>query len=358
MSRPRRVLFLTTSYPSSEGDPSGHFVRAEARVLARGGADVHVIAPGRVGRRDDGDGIVVHSAGGETLFAWPGALSRARQRPWRLAHALPFTHRVRAQVRALGRVDRAIAHWMVPSAWPLGMAVDGPLEAVAHGGDVRLLCALPSPLRAHIVRALLERTDHLRFVAEALRRQLSRSLPAALSTRLEDASSIRPASFDLPSDGPSPTALRSQVRTSNGRALAVAVGRLVAAKRIDLALRATYEVRDDLHLVVVGEGPELDALKRLDASLAAGRTARVTFVGLCPRSETIAWMRAADVLVHASAAEGSPTAVREARAVGTPVVACDAGDLAAWAEVDPGIRMSPAEPRAIARAVERALLQR
>jgi teichuronic acid biosynthesis glycosyltransferase TuaC len=48
-------------------------------------------------------------------------------------------------------------------------------------------------------------------------------------------------------------------------------------------------------------------------------------------------MSAADLLLSASRHEGAPTVVREARALGTPVVATDAGDLRAWAAADAGI---------------------
>jgi glycosyltransferase involved in cell wall biosynthesis len=47
------------------------------------------------------------------------------------------------------------------------------------------------------------------------------------------------------------------------------------------------------------------------------------------------------VLLSASRHEGAPTVVREARALGTPVVACAAGSLAALAESDDGIWIVP-----------------
>ena len=46
------------------------------------------------------------------------------------------------------------------------------------------------------------------------------------------------------------------------------------------------------------------------------------------------WIRASDLVVSASREEGAPTVVREARALGTPVVTTAAGDLVKWAELD------------------------
>src|SRR5262245_54950183 len=79
-----RIAILTTSYPRAPGDPSGHFVEAEAAQLACEGHDVHVIAPGPPRRRPgDRGSFTVWGAGAETLFGFPGALARARQRPLR-----------------------------------------------------------------------------------------------------------------------------------------------------------------------------------------------------------------------------------------------------------------------------------
>ena len=78
-----RIVVVTTSYPRTDDDPAGHFVRSAARGLARAGHEVHVIAPG--GSLLDPPrlrgGVVVHRAGGGALFAWPGAIARAREAP-------------------------------------------------------------------------------------------------------------------------------------------------------------------------------------------------------------------------------------------------------------------------------------
>src|SRR5262252_6874370 len=87
-----RIVVVTTSFPKSDEDPSGHFVRSSARALAAAGAEVHVIAPGGSALdppRDDGP-LVIHRAGGGDLFAWPGALARLREGPWRIAGGAAF----------------------------------------------------------------------------------------------------------------------------------------------------------------------------------------------------------------------------------------------------------------------------
>jgi glycosyltransferase involved in cell wall biosynthesis len=110
--------------------------------------------------------------------------------------------------------------------------------------------------------------------------------------------------------------------------LALIVSRLIPGKRVTVALRA-LELLDSISVVVVGDGPELEALR--------SGFPRVHFTGRLPRPETLTYIAAADVLVSASAEEGAPSVVREARALGVPVVAVAAGDLATWAKSDPGL---------------------
>jgi glycosyltransferase involved in cell wall biosynthesis len=112
--------------------------------------------------------------------------------------------------------------------------------------------------------------------------------------------------------------------------LAVIVARLIAGKRVHVALEACERVTH-LRSIVVGEGPEREHLMR--------RFPRSTFVGHVERPLALAYLAAADVLVSASLDEGAPTVVREARALGTPVVCLAAGDLASWAEHDRGIHV-------------------
>jgi glycosyltransferase involved in cell wall biosynthesis len=102
-----------------------------------------------------------------------------------------------------------------------------------------------------------------------------------------------------------------------------------------------------VRLVVIGDGPERASLAKEAEPLGAA----ATLLGALPRREALAWIRAADVLVHPSAVEAAPTVVREARALGVRVVACDSGDVATWAGSDPGIGIAPADGEPLAAAI-------
>lgn len=104
----------------------------------------------------------------------------------------------------------------------------------------------------------------------------------------------------------------------------LAVGRLAADKGFDYLLRAAAELLRGgvaLEVEILGDGPEGPALRALAASL--GIADRVSFGGWVPFREVHQAMQRATVLVHPSAGlgDGLPNVIREAMALGTPVLA-------------------------------------
>jgi glycosyltransferase involved in cell wall biosynthesis len=74
-----------------------------------------------------------------------------------------------------------------------------------------------------------------------------------------------------------------------------------------------------------------------------------------PHAELPGFMGAADVLLLASDAEGSPMVVKEALACGVPVVSTAVGDVAEAIDRIPGCSLSPQDPTELARHLEEAL---
>jgi glycosyltransferase involved in cell wall biosynthesis len=294
-----RVAIVTTSWPSAPGDPSGHFVRTEAEELERSGDEVVVVAP---------------PAGG--AFGWPGAAARLRENPARAVEVARWVALARRRVRALAPA-RVVAHWATPSAWPIGVAArDARLDVVSHGGDVRLLARLPLPLRDRLACAIAERAREWRFVSHALRGELLACLGAEARARVDRIAAVRAPSIEM-ADLPGVRRRAAELRRELGaRGTALCVGRLVGSKRVDRAIEHVARTRVADVLVVVGDGPERPRLERLARTLGVD----VRFVGTVGRDLALAWIAAADVVLHASSAEGLSTVLREADALGTPVV--------------------------------------
>lgn len=106
--------------------------------------------------------------------------------------------------------------------------------------------------------------------------------------------------------------------------LVLHVGRLVEKKGTRLLLEA-LRLLPDADLVVIGDGPERRRLQESADRLGVG--GRVSFLGERPLDEVRQWMRRAWLLAAPSVtardgdAEGLPTVICEAAAVGLPVVA-------------------------------------
>jgi len=119
---------------------------------------------------------------------------------------------------------------------------------------------------------------------------------------------------------------REELRQSfglNGATLAFA-GRLTAQKSLGRALDAVAST-DGVELVIAGEGPDRQPLERRAQEL--GIAERVTFLGAQPRRRVVELFRAADAAILTSSWENFPHTVVEALAVGTPVLAMQAGGV-------------------------------
>jgi glycosyltransferase involved in cell wall biosynthesis len=296
-----RIAVVTTSYPTHDGDPSGHFVETEVAELERAGHELCILRP---------------EPGG--AFGWPGAPTRIRERPSRGVEAAAWMARAAIALRRF-EPERVIAHWCVPSAFPIALGTKAELEIVSHGGDVRLLCALPSArVRSAIVRALVGRAARWRFVSEELLASLESTLAPDDARAFRACAVVAPGSIEVPDVRDDALAKRNAIKA---RRLYVCAGRLVASKRVDKVIDyvATSHDhgtrRDERVLVVLGDGPERAHLERL----AKAWQIDARFLGKTTRRETLGWIGAADEVVHASRAEGLSTVVREAEHLGVPV---------------------------------------
>jgi glycosyltransferase involved in cell wall biosynthesis len=121
-------------------------------------------------------------------------------------------------------------------------------------------------------------------------------------------------------------ALRATLGIPRAAPVVGTVGRLAEIKRQDLLLRGFARLRErrpDAHLLLVGEGPVGDDLRRLAADL--GLSDSVHFAGYQGQPES--YLAVMDVFALTSRSEGMPVAVLEAWAARVPVVASRVGAL-------------------------------
>lgn len=287
---------MTTSYPEHDGDPSGHFVEAEVHALEKAGADVTVFA--------------LRGA----AFGWPGVAEKLRENPLRVFGASKEIARVSSTITRNSSFSRVIAHWAIPSAWPIARHCSD-VEVVSHGGDVRLLAKLPTLIRHRVVDRILHNASIWRFVSDALKHDFLATLDPRMRSRVETIAEVRASEISFAVDPRFIERAREdqKVRGRGQRVFAVAA-RLVPSKNVDRAI--AYAAKENAALLVIGDGPEKHRLERLARDLHAN----AHFLGVLSRPETLAHIAAADALVHMSEQEGLSSVIREADALGTPVI--------------------------------------
>jgi glycosyltransferase involved in cell wall biosynthesis len=106
------------------------------------------------------------------------------------------------------------------------------------------------------------------------------------------------------------------------------VGRLEHEKNVELLIRTFSKVsarHDDLRLAIAGDGSLREPLETLSKDLGVG--AKITFLGQLDREGVRNLLISSDAMLLVSKWEGSPLVLREALAVGTPVICSDVGDV-------------------------------
>jgi glycosyltransferase involved in cell wall biosynthesis len=149
--------------------------------------------------------------------------------------------------------------------------------------------------------------------------------------------------------GPMPVGARlvEEAATGNPEPYVLFVGRLIQRKGLDVLLRAIAGVTPAVRLVVIGDGPERDALQTLGSEL--GLDDRVQWLGRCSNTTARLWMAQALALLVPSEFEQWGLVVNEAWMAPTLVLGSDtvgalraayknemhwmlmpAGDVVAW----------------------------
>jgi 1,2-diacylglycerol 3-alpha-glucosyltransferase len=140
------------------------------------------------------------------------------------------------------------------------------------------------------------------------------------------------------------------------RTVLVSVGRLAEEKNFKTLLSAMAEVaedRDDLRLLLIGDGPQRDELEKYARELGLGN--KVIFTGLVPFEEIPDHLSAADLFCFASVTETQGLVTMEAMAADLPVIAVDATGTSDV--VDDGIEalLTENDSHALAQALREVL---
>jgi glycosyltransferase involved in cell wall biosynthesis len=139
----------------------------------------------------------------------------------------------------------------------------------------------------------------------------------------------------------------------------LAVGSLEKIKGFDVLIEAAAQLvrrGQDIQLEIVGNGPEREHLGELSRRL--GIESRIVFHGFQPFDRVRHAMTEATILVHPSPSLGDavPTVIKEAMAVGTPVVATHVAGIPELLDQGRcGVLVPPKDVTALAAGIERLM---
>jgi teichuronic acid biosynthesis glycosyltransferase TuaC len=359
-----RLLSLSTLYPAPSRPGFGRFVQTQMQTLARRDDwDVTVINP--IGlppllplpRYAPLRGIPALEMGGPVAVHHPRftlipGLS-GRFNPALIARAvLPLARRLHAE-RPFDMVDAQFFYPDGPAAARIARALDLPLAIKARGSDIHYWSTVPAAL-ARIRDAAAQARVLLSVSAALARDMVALGLP-------EDRIQVHYTGLDHGRFWPR---RRDEARATLQRRLpalalpdharlVACVGALIPIKGQALAMAALAHLPDDVVLVLVGAGPDEDALRRQAAE--AGLAARVRFAGNLGHDDMPLLLSVAQAMVLPSEREGLANAWIEAIACGTPVVIPDVGGAREVVATPAAGRIAERTPAAIAQALGEVL---
>jgi colanic acid/amylovoran biosynthesis glycosyltransferase len=333
------VVYITGRFPGR----SETFIERQIRGVAQAGAQVKVLC---MDQQESGEGAAMTVPGIDAILgapqAQPGRWGRLmamlqlilrRRLPWmqmaRLfpraltdPHACYFTYFAMAEgLRACEPFDIAHAQFghlgrLVAALKDIGM-VDRPLVTAFRGGDTTIALKRDAAMYQELYR----RGERFLAVSQHLR-------------DLHIQAGCEPSKISVHHSGLDLKEWPFRFRECGSPLRVLTVGRLVGKKGTSDVIEAVSQLKErntDIHLDIIGDGPLMPQLKQLaeDRELHS----QVTFHGWKNRSELMELYSNAGVLVAASVTgedgdmEGIPNVLKEAMALGLPVVATRHGGI-------------------------------
>jgi glycosyltransferase involved in cell wall biosynthesis len=282
-------------------------IEATARHLARD-HEVHVVTarqPGTPRGATDEDGVTVHRL--ESTFRF----KRLYNPPVVSTPGLD---------EALGRIapDVVDYHFRWSSSYNQAFRrVDAARVLTYHNawGEGRGLLGVLSRIHDARFRPTVEAAHRVACVSGFIRRDLER--------HGIDPGRLRVVPNGIEANGHAPDP--GEPDTAVPRPYVVSVGRLVHLKGLETLVDALARMPDEVHVVLVGEGPQAGRLRRRARRL--GVEDRLHLTGWVKEAEKRRLLRHAAAYVHPSRSEAFGMSVLEALAEGTPVVAARVGGL-------------------------------
>lgn len=131
---------------------------------------------------------------------------------------------------------------------------------------------------------------------------------------------------------------------------AIFVGRLSKEKGVDVLIDAFNMLSNDIHLLIIGDGPEKKTLEN------QSKNKNVHFLGYMDHKKTLEYIIGSDILLQPSRKEGLSTTLLEAMTCKIPIIATNVGGNNELIDtMNNGILIEPENPKQIVDAIEKII---
>jgi glycosyltransferase involved in cell wall biosynthesis len=310
----------------------GHRVVIVTRKLAQDQASFEVI-----------DGVEVHRMA--FIFPWSLLWQESKEGILRFCRHCPIDIWRLVRLMAENEIELINIHSLSGSVFPYvlfaRLFADRELVATLHGNEFFRLDTSHDGMRRLLLRHGLRRASRIVVLSSRHADEVRRFCPEAAPRVVTIANGVAVDEFG------------GSARFPFASPYVLSVSRLNPLKGHDVLLAAFRRVADreeNVHLIIVGDGPERIRLHAV--CLALGLKDRVTFLGEVAPERVRELLVGCEFLAISSWSEGVPTVALEAMASGRAVVGTRVGGLPELvADAETGLLVPPGNPDSLAEAM-------
>ena len=256
-------------------------------------------------------------------------------------------------------IDIIHGHYLFPAGWAsvkVGKSSKTKTYVTAHGSDMFEMYK-NQPYTRPFIKKVLKDADVVLAVSNALKDEIiNTKIP-----NIEEKTKLHWNSVDVNkfkttknNENKFRKELTHEFNIAADKPIILFVGNIIKRKNVDLLIEAKKQMATKANLVIVGDGPHLEALKKkCENDYLDGKLDNVYFTGSRRDVEDI--IPSCDLLVLPSLTESFGLVLIEALACGKPVIGSNIGGIKEIITEDVGLLIDPNDSKDLANAIDRIL---
>ena len=256
-------------------------------------------------------------------------------------------------------IDIIHGHYLFPAGWAsvkVGKSSKTKTYVTAHGSDMFEMYKNQSYTRPFIKKVLKD-ADVVLAVSNALKDEIiNTKIPNIEEKTKMHWNSVDVNKFKTTKNNENKfrKELTHEFNIAADKPIILFVGNIIKRKNVDLLIEAKKQMATKANLVIVGDGPHLEALKKkCENDYLDGKLDNVYFTGSRRDVEDI--IPSCDLLVLPSLTESFGLVLIEALACGKPVIGSNIGGIKEIITEDVGLLIDPNDSKDLANAIDRVL---